>query len=78
MSMRKEPPGQAGEATFFSCAKVNSMSVRLEISSSYLGGGEGGKGEAGRDREREGLLSWVWWDSARVCLTLLGWGSGPL
>lgn len=39
--------GWAGEATFFSCTKVNSMSVRLEISSSYLGGGEGGEGEAG-------------------------------
>lgn len=31
-------PGAGGQATFFSWTKVNSMSVRLEISSSYLGG----------------------------------------
>lgn len=36
-SMRKDPLGQAEQATFFSWTKVNSMSVRLEISSSYLG-----------------------------------------
>lgn len=45
--MRKGPQGRAGQATFFSWTKVNSMSVRLEISSSYLGGEAGG-----RDRER--------------------------
>lgn len=49
--MRKEPLGQAGLATFFSWTKVNSMSVRLEISSSYLGG-ERERG-SGRERERE-------------------------
>lgn len=48
--MRKEPLGQAGQATFFSWTKVNSMSVRLEISSSYLGGEEG-------ERNREGACS---------------------
>lgn len=46
--MRKGPLGQAGQATFFSWTKVNSMSVRLEISSSYLGGEVGG-----RDREKQ-------------------------
>lgn len=48
--MRKEPLGQAGQATFFSWTKVNSMSVRLEISSSYLGGEEG---ERNREKNRE-------------------------
>ena len=52
--------GWAGEATFFSCTKVNSMSVRFEISSSYLGGGEGG-GEAGTHTHTQRLLSWMWW-----------------
>lgn len=39
-------PGAGGRATFFSCTKVNSMSVRLEISSSYLGGAQGERGES--------------------------------
>lgn len=52
--MRKEPLGQAGQATFFSWTKVNSMSVRLEISSSYLGGEEG---DRNRERNREGACS---------------------
>lgn len=52
--MRKEPLGQAGQATFFSWTKVNSMSVRLEISSSYLGGEEG---ERNRERNIEGACS---------------------
>ena len=69
--------GWAGEATFFSCTKVNSMSVRLEISSSYLGGGEGGEGEAGTHTHTEtAQLDVV--DLATVCLTLLVWGLGPL
>lgn len=71
--------GWAGEATFFSWTKVNSMSVRLEISSSYLGGGEEGEGEAGTHTHTHGetaQLDVV--DLAMVCLTLLGWGLGPL
>lgn len=48
--MRTESLGQAGQATFFSWTKVNSMSVRLEISSSYLGGG---RERGSRKRKRE-------------------------
>lgn len=72
-SMRKDPLGQAEQATFFSWTKVNSMSVRLEISSSYLGVRK--KREERRERER--LFSWTWWGHG-VWLTLLGCGSGPL
>lgn len=53
--MRKEPPGRAGQATFFSWTKVNSMSVRLEISSSYLGGEEG---ESQGERQRGCWAGW--------------------
>lgn len=53
--MRKDPLGQAEQATFFSWTKVNSMSVRLEISSSYLGVRK--KREERRERER--LFSWT-------------------
>lgn len=72
-STRKDPLGQAEQATFFSWTKVNSMSVRLEISSSYLGVRK--KREERRERER--LFSWTWWGPG-VWLTLLGCGSGPL
>lgn len=41
-------PGAGWAATFFSWTKVNSRSVRLESSSSYLG-----DGEKGRDTQRE-------------------------
>lgn len=51
--MRKDSLGEAGQATFFSWTKVNSMSVRLEISSSYLGVREEREEKREREERRE-------------------------